>query len=174
MSFVVELLSATLARIFGRAAHARNRAITFLMGTIFIIVSLLLIYLYSFVYIPVPVGNYLTRNIRYEHPFAEGAKNGRRIVLAFEGRSFKIDHHLWPSDINETQLLELLTRDSVARLWMKSPDDIYIQGIETSSFRIDPSVGAEWDNSNRRYLLWIGIGLSILGITTVLSAFRGK
>jgi hypothetical protein len=54
-------------------------------------------------------------------------------------------------------ILEALCRSSRGTIWLSSKDSTAIKGISTQTFSIDPSVGAEYDKSQGRALLWMAL-----------------
>jgi hypothetical protein len=61
-----------------------------------------------------------------------------------------------------------LNDSSEATVWLKGRNSNTIRGISTPGFKIDPTVGVEADNANRRAVLWLAIFFFMSGAASII------
>lgn len=153
--FFAELIVRTLTAVaIGRATVCRKKLPHYLLGCFAIFLSGLCL-LWRYIYRPVPMERFQTIQISYSNCLAEGPRDDRRIILKSGDKDYVLHDWLWKKRSKEDEVLAALKRSSDAVVWLPTSEDHNVRGLETATFRIDPSVGAEWDKSNRNALLWI-------------------
>jgi hypothetical protein len=130
-----------------------------------ILVSIALVCLYYFVYFPVPVDKYYVTTIRFDKCYAAGSEEYRSIALEANNVKYTIVKPIWTQySLDEEPVLDSLCKSTSGTIWLSSKDSTDIKGISTPTFRIDPSVGAEYDKAEGRALLWMALLFGGLGV----------
>ncbi|MCI0564568.1 MAG: hypothetical protein MN733_39375 [Nitrososphaera sp.] len=175
MGILSELLSNIATHLaIHKLALARKKNLYYILGFICIAVSGLLLFLYVFVYTSTLVENYTIITIEYSNCYAINPIEYRRIVLDAGTNKYEIYHPLWRKDYDEEMVISNLRKSMQATIWLASNDSNDIKGISTQFFKIDPSIGAAWDNSNRKALLWSSIMFFALGVLVITAVYLDK
>jgi hypothetical protein len=138
--------------------HLKRKLPYFILGSVAVLVSVVLVCLYSFVYFPVPVEKYYVTTIEYNKCYAAGPEEYRSITLEARNVKYKILKAIWTQySRDEEAILGALCKSTGGTIWLSSKDSTNIKGISTPAFSIDPSVGAEHDKAEGRALLWMAL-----------------
>src|SRR5262245_5975521 len=136
----------------------------FTLAILAIPVSIVLVCLYYFVYFPVPVERYYVTTIEYDKCYAWGSEEHRSISVEANNVKYTIVNGIWTRySLDGGVILEALCGSSRGTIWLSSKDSTDIKGISTQTFSIDPSVGAEYDKSQGRALLWMALMFFVSG-----------
>jgi hypothetical protein len=145
--------------------YLRWEASYFILGSIAILMSIVLVCLYYFVYFPVPADEYYVTTIRVDKCYAAGSEEYRSIALEANNVKYTIVKPIWTQySLDEEPVLDSLCKSTSGTIWLSSKDSTDIKGISTPTFRIDPSVGAENDKAEGRALLWMALLFGGLGV----------
>ena len=152
-----------------KLASSGKKSNYYWLGAAAIILSGIPILIYFFIGRPLPPEKYHVADIEYTACYLEGDKYNRSVTLDAGNKKYSIFYWLWHEEYKDEDIVNALSKSSQARIWLISNDDTKIKGIQTAYFRIDPSKGYEWDNTNRNSLLWISAILSSLGLLIIVA-----
>jgi hypothetical protein len=165
--FLAELIFRTLTAVgIGRATACRKKLPHYLLGCFSIFISGLCL-LWYYLYPPVPREQFQAIRISYSNCVAEGSRDDRRIVLKSGDKDYVLQYWLWKKRHKEAEVVAALKQSSEALVWLATSENHDLRGLETATFRIDPSVGAEWDRSNRNAARWLSAGFFGAGLLLI-------
>lgn len=171
MEFLLDFLRYLLISILTpRFASNRNRLPYYILGLLCLAVSAASLFLYWIVYVPVTQEDYYRTTIVYTKCYSINPKEHRAIILETSDKKYRLYHGLWRQAYADEYVLNALSRSSRATVWLAGKDKDDIKGIATEHFNIEPSVGVDWDTSNRAALLWLAFFFSGLGAIVIVSA----
>jgi hypothetical protein len=163
-------LTTVIISVTHKLASSGKKSSYYWLGSGGIILSGVPVLIYFFMGQPLPPEKYCVADIEYTACYLEGDKGDRSVILDAGSKKFSIYYWLWHKEYHEKDVIDMLSKSSQARIWLKSKNDTKIKGIRSTYFRIDPSKGYEWDKSNRKSLLWIGAGLLLWGLLVIVYA----
>jgi len=138
-----------------------------MLGCFSIFISGLCLLWYYFDH-PVPKEQFQAVQISYSNCFAEGSRDTRRIVLKSGDKDYVIQYQLWQKQHKEGEVVAALKRSSEAVVWLEPGQSKFVSGVETATFKIDPSIAEEWDKSNRNACLWVAAGFFGAGLLLIV------
>jgi|SRR5215510_3116413 len=160
---IAEIIFNALTAVgIGRATACRKKLPHYLLGCFSIFISGLCL-LWYYLYHPVQKEQFQAVQISYSNCFAEGSRDDRRIVLKSGDKDYVIEYRLWQKRHKEGEVVAALKQSSQAVVWLAPGQSKFVSGVETATFKIDPSIAEEWDKSNRNALFWMFAGFFGIG-----------
>jgi hypothetical protein len=173
MNFLSELLNDLIIYLTaGRFSTSPRKATFFILGFLELIISMAALIVYSLVLTPSSAERYYVTTIAYSQSYLTGSN--KSVVLQAGNTKYFIDHYLWKDKCSGRQVVDALSNSTEATVWLKERNSHAIKGISTSGFNIDPTVGEEADNANRRAVLWLAVLFFALGAACVIAGFTIK
>lgn len=160
MNFLADLLTHTLTV---GAASSRSKLLKLIIGLLAIVGATIML-LYWLSWKPATVEGYSRINLSYSNVYYDDSTEDRKIVLESGEKKYGIYYKVWQGHFEPETIVRELSEYSLAQVWLTSMDDNAVKGIATPTFKIDPALGAAWDNENRKYMLWVTIGFFVSGV----------
>ena len=166
---IAEIIFNTLTAVgIGRATACRKKLPHYLLGCFSIFLSSMVL-LWYYLDHPVPKEQFQAVQISYSNCFAEGSKDTRNIVLESGDKRYVLPYYLWQEEgRKEGEVVAALKRSSQAMVWLEPGQSKFVSGVETATFKIDPSIAEEWDKSNRNAALWVSAGFFGMGLLLIV------
>lgn len=170
MNFLSELLSNLIIYLtVRRFSISSEKATSIVGGALGLIISVAALIVYLFVLTPSSIEQYHVTTITYSRCYM--SDSNKFVILQSDDTKYFIDDILWKGRYNYQDIVDALNNSSEATVWLKGGNSNTIRGISTSVFNIDPTVGVESDNANRRAVLWLAILFFALGAACVITGF---
>ena len=166
MSFLDDLLTNSL---IAGASTSRSKLPKLIVGLLAIALACGLLF-YYLSWEPAAVETYRVEDISYARCYYDDKSDDRKIVLESGGKAYRLYPYIWQDKYDAATVVRELGRHSEAKVWLPSNGDPFIKGIATPTLTIDPSMGAAWDRSNRKAMLWVIGGFFLAGAVLIVVA----
>jgi hypothetical protein len=174
MDFLAELLNDVIIYVLvQRFAVPAKNATAVVVGALGLFVGVVALAIYLFALTPASVDQYYVTTITYSQCYSNSEDS---VILQSDNGKYFMDTILLQGRYNYRDVAHALALNdsSEATVWLKGRNSNTIRGISTPGFKIDPTVGVEADNANRRAVLWIAICLFVLGAACIIGGLVYK
>jgi hypothetical protein len=174
MDFLAGLLNDFIIYVLVQrfAVPAKNATVV-VFGDLELVIAAVTLAIYLFALTPASVDQYYVTTITYSQCYSNSEDS---VILQSDDGKYFMDTILLRGRYNYRDVAHALALNefSEATVWLKGRNSNTIRGISTPGFKIDPAVGVEADNVDRRAVLWLAIFLFVLGAASIIGGLVCK